>query len=249
MMITRVLPVWFCFAAMAVLVVGCGRTGPQAVGEWPSEEAAAEPTDELATAEWKPAKAGPTADLLGERLAALAGIVSDSESLLEDRNLIKAMQRDKAAETKFAPATPVFERWEFQFAQRMTLDAYARLLDFFGIELGVLAPGGKATYVFLVSKAKPEISQGAVETDRRCYLIWRRGELPAADAALIERAGVKTGGRPVLHFLPPEVEAQLIDLEKRHAGEKASKIDKTRFGVRTKDDVFEWYVVEQSYRP
>ncbi len=43
-------------------------------------------------------------------------------------------------------AGPV-RRWEFNFDRAVGVAEYAKMLDFFGIELGVLQPGGKVIYV------------------------------------------------------------------------------------------------------
>ena len=46
--------------------------------------------------------------------------------------------------------------WEVNFQKGSTLDDYARQLDFFGIEIGIVQPGGKIDYAFHLAKPKPD---------------------------------------------------------------------------------------------
>ena len=85
---------------------------------------------------------------------------------------------------------------------------YARQLDFFKIELGVLQPDNKIIYVFNLTKPKPDtrtVSNPSLN-EKRYYLTWRTGEMQQADRDLLAKAGVDSGDRLILKFLPPEVE-------------------------------------------
>jgi hypothetical protein len=80
-------------------------------------------------------------------------------------------------------------------------------------------------------------------------MTWRTGSLKEADRELLRRAGIVSGGRDILQFYPPEVEAQLAQAEKQHAGPRdVESIRKTVFGVRRAGDGYEFYVIEQHYR-
>ncbi len=138
-------------------------------------------------------------------------------------------------------------RWEIQFAEENTLETYAQQLDYFKIELGVLMPDDKVIYVYNLSKAVPDQRTGSVDAEKRYYLTWRRGDLEQADRELFGRAGVNTERRPILKFLPAEVEATLVQLERERAGNDVKNIRKTRFGIRREGAGFAFFVIDQSY--
>jgi hypothetical protein len=143
----------------------------------------------------------------------------------------------------------VSRRWEVRFLKGNTLDTYARQLDFFGIELGVLMPGNRVIYAFNLTKRKPDTRTAAADQEKRYYLTWRSGELQEADRELLGRAGIQNTGRIILKFLTPQIEAHLAGLEKAHAGRHAENVRRTRFEVR--DDGAGGYcfvVVDQSYK-
>lgn len=139
-------------------------------------------------------------------------------------------------------------RWEVQF-DKTSLDAYARQLDFFGIELAVLLPDGRVAYALNLTKSKPDsrFADNPHETEKRYYLTWRKGDLRKADRELLSRAGIDAGDGIILKFLPTEVETQLVALAKSRAGSKAENVERTRFGVRPAENGFAFYVLEQTY--
>ena len=122
--------------------------------------------------------------------------------------------------------------WEVRFIKGNTLESYARQLDFFGIELGVLMPGNKVVYAFNLSKRKPDTRTAAADQEKRYYLTWRSGGLQEADRELLARAGIQSTGRIILKFLPRKLEIHLAGMEKAHAGRHAGNVRKTRFEVR-----------------
>ena len=139
-------------------------------------------------------------------------------------------------------------RWEVQF-DKTSLDAYARQLDFFGIELAVLLPDGRLAYAFNLTKSKPDsrFADNPHETEKRYYLTWRKGGLRKADRELLSRAGIDAGDSIIIKFLPTEAEAQLVALAKSRAGSKAKNVERTRFGVRPAENGFAFFVLEQTY--
>ncbi len=148
----------------------------------------------------------------------------------------------KAAENA---ALHLSRNWEIRLAKGITRGQYAKLLDQFGIELAVIMPGNKLTYVRNFSKAKPRISTGAADQEKRCYLTWREGELSGADAELMARAGVAVDNRVVLTILPDTLEESLARMENVHAGKNGNRVLRTRFGIRPAGDMFTIYVMEQ----
>jgi hypothetical protein len=140
--------------------------------------------------------------------------------------------------------------WEVTFASN-TLNAYARQLDFFKIELGFVQPDNKIAYACNLTKSKPDKRIAATADEKRFYLTWRKGEMQKADKELLARAGIETGDGLALKFLPREVEAELADLEKRsadEAGKTLKEIRTTQFGIRSEGSGFSFFVLEQTYR-
>lgn len=138
--------------------------------------------------------------------------------------------------------------WEVQFIKGNTLETYARQLDFFKIELGVLRPGGKIEYANNLSARRPQVRSGATAEEKRYYLTWRRGELQEADRDLLRKAGIEAGRDQIFKFLPPPVEAALVGLERTQAGGRDDKIRMTRFGLLPEGDGYKFYVMRQTYR-
>jgi hypothetical protein len=148
------------------------------------------------------------------------------------------------------PGKPGLPRhWEVMFAKN-TLEAYARQLDFFKIELGVLMPDNKIIYVINLTKQKPDtrtVSNPALN-EKRYYLTWRTGEMQQADKELLAKAGVDSGDHLILKFLPTEVERDLLTKERSFRGVDPKKMGKTRFGVRAVGDGYEFYVLDQTQK-
>lgn len=136
--------------------------------------------------------------------------------------------------------------WEILFPEGATLETYARQLDFFGIELGVLLPGDQVAYAYNLSKQKPDSRTGPRASEKRFYLTWRRGDLEQADRELLTRAGIDSAGKTVLKFLPTKTEQALAALERAKAGAELKNVRKTRFGVRSDGNGYAFYVIDQS---
>ncbi len=142
-----------------------------------------------------------------------------------------------------------WERWEMQYTSSSKA-AYARQLEFFKIELG--AAGGKADidYAFNLAKAKPDTRSGPSTKDKRLFLSWRSGPLKEFDRQILESAGINTRARIMLQFYPAELEKILTDLERQNApGRSNREFLKTVFGVRPARGGFEFFIVEQRFRP
>jgi len=135
--------------------------------------------------------------------------------------------------------------WEIRFDPGSTLETYAKQLDFFGIELGVLLPDNQLLYVSNLSKAQPTVRRGPADQEPRYYFTWRQGELLAADRELLAKAGVDPKDRLILKFLSEKWVQRLAELEKLHAADKYPQVRKTRFGVRSAGEGYEFYVMEQ----
>ena len=181
---------------------------------------------------------------VAERLAAVADAVSAQPAMFGD----PMPGRQASAGGGGGMQGGVERQWEVTFMRGNTLETYARQLDFFQIELGVLEPGNRVTYAYNLVKPKPDTRTGPADAEKRYYLTWRGGELIEADRELLARAGIDSQGRVILKFLPPEVEAQLAQLEKLHAGGEADQVRRTRFGISPHGKGYRFRVTDQAFR-
>jgi len=150
---------------------------------------------------------------------------------------------------------PAWQRWEMRFSTT-GIQSYARQLDFFKIELGATGGGlPKVDYAQNLAKPKPDRRSGNSEDEKRLYMTWQKhgGAMAAFDRQLVARAGIKTQRRLILQFYPKEIEkllARLEAVEARKAGHAdAREFLKTIFGVRSARGGYEFYVIDQSFRP
>lgn len=151
---------------------------------------------------------------------------------------------------------PRFERWELKFLSK-GLQPYAAQLDFYKIELACIG-GGIATIDYATNlSSSPQAHSGSSQEENkrdRLYFQWRQdGPLKQFDQQLLEQAGVRTGGRSLLKFIPKPLEDQLAIAEMKAAnaaGHKSVKeIAKTIFESRSASaGGYEFVVIEQRYR-
>jgi hypothetical protein len=150
---------------------------------------------------------------------------------------------------------PPWERWEIRFSTT-GIDVYARQLDHFGIELGAAGGGSpQVDYAYKLAGKPPLKKPGKPEDEKRIYMSWQKAGGPMAefDRQLLRQAGIKTDRRMILQFYPKKTEALLYSLEVQEA-RKAGHTDpreflKTIFGVRTARRGYEFYVIDQYFRP
>jgi len=149
---------------------------------------------------------------------------------------------------------PVSERWEIRF-WTTGVEAYARQLDFFKIELGACGGGSpKIDYAYNLTKSKPDQRSGSAEDEKRLYITPQHDDpTTELDRQLIARAGITTQRRIVLKFYPEEIVELLARLETQ-ANRAAGHTDpreflKTVFGVRRARDKYSFYVKDQYFRP
>ncbi len=151
---------------------------------------------------------------------------------------------------------PRYERWELKF-QAKGIGPYSRQLDFYKIELACIG-GGPNTVDYATSvSSNPRKRSGTSAAENklgRLYFMWRNdGPLKQFDTQLLTQAGVQTGGRQILKFVPKELEDQLAQIEKRAflaAGKTTIKqVAKTVFESKASAaGGYEFVVFEQRYR-
>ncbi len=187
-----------------------------------------------------------------ETLAIVADAVASKELALEDPMLIQGPRGSSRGTGRgigggTGTGAGQRRRWEVEFNQA-TLEVYARQLDFFGIEMGVLLPGNQVQLVSGFAQPRPAVRTAVADQEKRYYLTWRRGELEQADRELLVKAGVKPEGRLIVKFLPPQVEGTLAQLERTRAGDRFKDLQSTRFGVRAEGAGFAFFVSDQEFR-
>jgi hypothetical protein len=143
------------------------------------------------------------------------------------------------------PGIPPHMRWEIRFDEGSTVEEYARILDYFQIELGALSGAGQVVYLTNLTKAKPEVHTGPSKDDLRLYMSWRQGKMREADDKLLRRAGVPRA-KHVLQFYSKDLEQILLNLEKAFRGREPGTIRKTRFAINKAGIGFEFYVTDQT---
>lgn len=150
---------------------------------------------------------------------------------------------------------PRFERWELKF-QAAGLKPYSVQLDFYKIELACIG-GGVTTvdYASNLSGSPAKRSGTSAEENKRqrLYFMWRQdNKLKQYDTQLLGQAGVQTGGRQILKFIPKDLENALAQAEMRYAiskgHEHVREIQKTIFESRPSGSGYEFTVIEQRYR-
>jgi len=172
---------------------------------------------------------------------------------------VGTLQVPEGLETARSPATwelapddviPRGKRWEIRLASS-DVDVYARQLDFFQIELGAVGGGKKEIDYACSFSTAPRTRSGPGHAEQRLYMTWRGdSRLERFDRELLARAGVQTTGRLVLHFYPADVEDRLAWLERLNApGKTVHEFFKTVFEVRPEGNGWEFFVVEQRFRP
>ncbi|MCI0357265.1 MAG: hypothetical protein L0211_02115 [Planctomycetaceae bacterium] len=244
---------------LAIGTIGCNRSAPPADAAASAgspvapERPAAPPAHSVAVATAAPAEAIATGPSLADRLKSLGATSPEVEAHLREASfdggassslvvLAGGRQTDVAR-----PAPDRHERWEIRFPSGTSVEAYARQLDFFKIELGVIGGQQQVTYLTNLSNPKPTSRQGDGAADRRLYLIWQRGAISEVDRQIATRAGLTPGGAVIVHFLPKEVEEEMSRLEDAFARQlKIAKIAKTVFGITSSgQDSYRFYVIEQ----
>ncbi len=147
---------------------------------------------------------------------------------------------------------PRWERWEVRWTSS-GLDAYARQLDFFKIELGAAGGSPNLDYAYDLSKGIKKRQETNSKNEKRMYMTWKGGTLQEFDKSLLARAGIATSNRLLMQFYPQPVEDELAEIEMANAVSKGhsdvKEFLKTIFGVRPQGREYEFYVIEQRFRP
>lgn len=156
------------------------------------------------------------------------------------------------------------ERWVLAF-NAQELNSYARQLDHYGIELGVIGGGiAGVDCVSELSSAQPKLRRVESESEQRLYFLWTDpSPLKRFDQELIRNGRFVLGplagqatqlhNRVMLKFVPPSLELQLAALELKYAVSKGhSSVDSIAQTVFTSSATvageYRFEVTQQRYK-
>jgi hypothetical protein len=188
----------------------------------------------------------PVTDLASQVASALDVLATDS--ILSEQGTGRGDDRPPGPLGEGEDVIPPWERWEFQYSST-SIDLYARQLDFFKIELGAAGGARLIDYAYNLAQTPPSRRQGESKDEKRIYFTWKTGQLREFDLQLLQRAGISTGGRIIMQFIPEEVNEALHALEFENArGRSPKEWFRTIFGVRPRGNGFEYHIIEQTFR-
>jgi hypothetical protein len=145
------------------------------------------------------------------------------------------------------------ERWEITFDPGQTEQEYARQLDYFRVELGVIA-GNTMHMVTKLASPRPvarQVTTGSEE--KRLYFSWRGGSRRQADLNLLKKAvSVPLDNNAItLQFYPEDTVQLLARLEREYAQTQGKTrlelIRKTKFNVKKTPTGYSFEVAKQEY--
>jgi hypothetical protein len=151
------------------------------------------------------------------------------------------------------------QRWTLVFKAR-DVDSYARQLDHYQIELGVMGGGlAGVDYASQLSSPQPLLRHGEADHEQRLYLLWTYSSpLKQFEQVLLQRGRFASGdvvtitGREVLKFIPPELDQQLAALQLEYAAAKGystvEQVAKTVFTSNSRADGYQFQVTQQRYK-
>jgi hypothetical protein len=142
---------------------------------------------------------------------------------------------------------PRWERWKIRFEPRSTKE-FARWLDYYKIEIGVLGRDNMVHYAFNLSNEIPSNRAEPPTKETRGYTSAADGPMPKLTMQLARKANIASQGEIVLLFYPFEVESILWNMEKLHAEDRdANSIRETVFTVVGGRKGFTFEIVDQKY--
>lgn len=143
---------------------------------------------------------------------------------------------------------PREQRWFVSFADRQTIEEYARQLEYFGVELGALSDSGELVYLSNLTAPTPQTRRSTSGKDeKRLYMIWQGGNRRQADIELFKRAGVDVARSQIFQFYSPETEQKLATLELEFRNRPVTQIRRTYFTVIQTGRDYRFEVTQQAY--
>jgi hypothetical protein len=146
---------------------------------------------------------------------------------------------------------PAWERWEVRF-NAQDIKTYASQLDFFKVELAVVGGGIPDVDYCSNLSGTPTKRKGLPKDEKRLRFLNKAGDMREADRTLAGKAGIQTSDRIVFQFYSEEMYNQLLTLENikfQAAKKRIIEVKKTIFGIRGTPGKWEFYIIDQQYRP
>jgi hypothetical protein len=147
-------------------------------------------------------------------------------------------------------------RWIIDFPEGQTLESYARQLDFFKVELGVIAGSAPIEYASNLANSKPDKRTAPAAKEDRLYFSWQKGALKQADQQLLTRAGISFANKLAVQFYPADTENLLANVEINYLKSKfpgkdeklqIKTVRQTRFRVEPQGKGYTFVVTSQTY--
>lgn len=145
---------------------------------------------------------------------------------------------------KGRPGRP--QRWKIHFPKGNTTESYAKQLDFFQLELGVVPPRGKVIYLSKLSAGIPTKREDDRTNEKRTFIAWQgNSDLQNTELEFFRRAQVNTDGNPILKFIPRDLELKLIEMEKAFQNKTLAEIKFTEFTIYPEGSGYTFRVTNQ----
>ncbi len=145
------------------------------------------------------------------------------------------------------------ERWKIRY-DGSSINAYARQLDGFGIELGAFGGGENVVhYASNLVTDRPTTRTGPPKDEKRLYMFRPGGDLDGLNRTLLQKAGINMSGKTSAQFYPRQVEGRLFQRERRYMEKESGQycigpIRKTIFGINRQGEGYAFYVIDQRRR-
>lgn len=196
---------------------------------------------------------------LQDTLEALTMAVTQKQVLLSDEQIDAQNEASKGqglGDARMAgpggdgvvERVPRWERWKIRF-EPDSVGEFARWLDYYEIEIGVLGRDNQIHYAYDLSSSSPKTkANDKPQQESRGYTSAADGPMPELTMELARKAGIARLGSLVLLFYPFEVESVLWTMEREFSGGRdANEIRETVFTVEKARDGFEFEVIDQKY--
>ncbi len=139
------------------------------------------------------------------------------------------------------------ERWFVRF-DHDNIDEYAKQLDYFGIELGVLLD--EKMVVMSGMSSTPVTREVAVEEgESQPHFVFRPPAIMEFDRTLFERAGIDASEGAIHYSLPEETEAKFAEMERGYADRTPEQIRRTYFTIEADGEGYTARVIRQVPQP
>ena len=142
------------------------------------------------------------------------------------------------------------QRWFIRYGDQGTIEAYAKQLDHFGVELGLL----QDKRIYRLSNlsqptATKKIYTSGKEFKNQHYFTWAGGGRKKADIKLfLKKGGLKASRGIIFHFYPKKTIRTLLQLEKKESDRPVNEIQRTYFLVQKDGDGFKFIVTKITYK-